>query len=149
MAFNTYYPMAYYGQQQFYQPQAQPLQMPSQTTAPAAMQTGILWVGSEQEAQAYPLAPNNAVALWDSTRQTVYLKQSDASGKPTLKTYDLTERTEAVKSAASSATGNDAAIADIRREIKDLWASFEDLRSDFRAGRRPARKKEVVEDDAE
>lgn len=38
------------------------------------------------------VAPNAAVALWDSTAPTVYLKQADASGKPTLKVYDLVER---------------------------------------------------------
>ena len=40
------------------------------------------------------IAPNAAVALWDSTAPTVYLKQADASGKPSLKIYDLVERTE-------------------------------------------------------
>ena len=40
------------------------------------------------------IAPNSAVALWDSSAPTVYLKQSDASGKPTLKIYDLVERAE-------------------------------------------------------
>ena len=40
------------------------------------------------------IAPNAAVALWDSTAPTVYLKQADASGKPTLKIYDLVERAE-------------------------------------------------------
>ena len=34
------------------------------------------------------------MALWDSTAPTVYLKQADASGKPTLKIYDLVERAE-------------------------------------------------------
>ena len=38
------------------------------------------------------VAPNAAVALWDSTAPAVYLKQADASGKPTLKVYDLVER---------------------------------------------------------
>ena len=32
--------------------------------------------------------------MWDSTAPTVYLKQADASGKPSLKIYDLVERTE-------------------------------------------------------
>lgn len=32
------------------------------------------------------------VALWDSTAPVIYLKQADASGKPTTKIYDLVER---------------------------------------------------------
>lgn len=54
----------------------------------------IVWVQSEMEAANYPVAPNNAVTLWDSNSPVVYLKQADASGKPSMKTYDLVERTQ-------------------------------------------------------
>lgn len=63
--------------------QYQPQQAPS-----------IVWVQSEMEAANYPVAPNNAVTLWDSNSPVVYLKQADASGKPSMKTYDLVERTQ-------------------------------------------------------
>ena len=55
-------------------------------------QSGVQWVSGEQEARNWMIAPNAAVALWDSSAPTVYLKQADASGKPTLKVYDLVER---------------------------------------------------------
>ena len=55
-------------------------------------QSGVQWVSGEQEARSWMVAPNAAVALWDSTAPTVYLKQADASGKPTLRVYDLVER---------------------------------------------------------
>lgn len=55
-------------------------------------QGGVQWVSGEQEARSWMVAPNAAVALWDSTAPVIYLKQADASGKPTLKTYDLVER---------------------------------------------------------
>lgn len=55
-------------------------------------QSGVQWVSGEQEARSWMVAPNAAVALWDATAPTVYLKQADASGKPTLKVYDLVER---------------------------------------------------------
>ena len=55
-------------------------------------QSGVQWVSGEQEARSCMVAPNAAVALWDSTAPAVYLKQADASGKPTLKVYDLVER---------------------------------------------------------
>ena len=55
-------------------------------------QSGVQWVSGEQEARSWMVAPKAAVALWDSTAPTVYLKQADASGKPTLKVYDLVER---------------------------------------------------------
>lgn len=71
-------------------PQMMPPQMPQNPVA----QNGVQWVTGEQEARNYLIAPNSAVALWDSSAPTVYLKQADASGKPTLKVYDLVERAE-------------------------------------------------------
>lgn len=57
-------------------------------------QGGVQWVNSETEARNFLIAPNSAVALWDSSAPRVYLKQADASGKPTLTAYDLVERAE-------------------------------------------------------
>lgn len=37
-------------------------------------QSGVQWVSGEQEARSWMVAPNAAVALWDSTAPTVYLK---------------------------------------------------------------------------
>ena len=103
MAFNPYYQNPYYPQpmpdnlmqmrqQQMMQPMQQPMSQPVQQNPIA--QGGVQWVNGEQEARGYLIAPNSAVALWDSSAPTVYLKQSDASGKPTLKIYDLVERAE-------------------------------------------------------
>lgn len=76
-----------------YQPM--PQQMPQ--VQPQQAQTGgqsMVWVSGEAEAMAYLVAPNSAVALWDSNAPTIYLKQADASGKPSIKVYDLVERTQ-------------------------------------------------------
>lgn len=97
--------MAYYGYQpyQMYQPpmadqlmqlrqnQYQPnmQQAPQQQPSPS-----IVWVQNEMEAVNYLVAPNSAVTLWDSNSPVVYLKQADASGKPSMKIYDLVERTQ-------------------------------------------------------
>lgn len=75
---------------QMQQPQMQS-QIPQALQNPMA-QSGVQWVSGEQEARNWMIAPNAAVALWDSSAPTVYLKQADASGKPTLKVYDLVER---------------------------------------------------------
>lgn len=105
MAFNPYYQNPYYPQpmpdnlmqmrqQQMMQPAPPPVPQNPVATG------GVQWVSSEQEARGYLIAPNSAVALWDSTAPTVYLKQADASGKPTLKIYDLVERTETASNAS-------------------------------------------------
>lgn len=64
-------------------------QVPQQQVAPS-----IVWVQNEMEASNYLVAPNSAVTLWDSNAPVVYLKQADASGKPSMKIYDLVERTQ-------------------------------------------------------
>ena len=94
MAFNSYF-NPYYPQPmqdnlaQLRQQQMQAIPPMPQNPLP---QSGVQWVSGEQEARSWMVAPNAAVALWDSTAPTVYLKQADASGKPTLKVYDLVER---------------------------------------------------------
>ena len=104
MVFNPYYQNPYYPQpmpdnlmqmrqQQMMQPAPPPVPQNPVATG------GVQWVSSEQEARGYLIAPNSAVALWDSTAPTVYLKQADASGKPTLKIYDLVERAETPRTA--------------------------------------------------
>lgn len=100
---NPYYPqpmpdnLMQMRQQQVMQPMQQPMAQPVQQNLVA--QGGVQWVSGEQEARSYLIAPNSAVALWDSTAPTVYLKQADASGKPTLKIYDLVERVETAPAA--------------------------------------------------
>ena len=104
MAFNPYYQNPYYPQpmpdnlMQMRQQQMMQSAPPPVPQNPVAT-GGVQWVSSEQEARGYLIAPNSAVALWDSTAPTVYLKQSDASGKPTLKIYDLVERAETPRTA--------------------------------------------------
>ena len=105
MAFTPYYQPNYYQppmpdnlMQMRQQQMMQPMQQPMAQQNPVA-QGGVQWVSGEQEARGYLIAPNSAVALWDSTAPTVYLKQADASGKPTLKIYDLVERTETTSNA--------------------------------------------------
>ena len=85
---------------QMRQPQMQPMtpQMPQVPQNPVA-QSGVQWVSGEQEARNWMIAPNAAVALWDSSAPTVYLKKADASGKPSLTIYDLVERTETPRTA--------------------------------------------------
>lgn len=86
---NPYMPPMQDNLAQLRQPQMQAIPPMPQNPLP---QSGVQWVSGEQEARSWMVAPNAAVALWDSTAPTVYLKQADASGKPTLKVYDLVER---------------------------------------------------------
>lgn len=94
--FNPYYPqpmqdnLAQLRQQQMQTMPPQIPQIPPMQNQVA--QGGVQWVAGRPEAENWLIAPNSAIALWDSTAPVVYLKQADASGKPTLKVYDLVER---------------------------------------------------------
>lgn len=99
MPYTPYYPTYQYYQPpmpdqlaQLRQGQMQNMQQPLQQ--PPIQQPSIVWVPNEQAAREYLVAPNSAVTLWDSSSPVVYLKQADASGKPSLKIYDLVERSQ-------------------------------------------------------
>lgn len=133
---NPYYPAPMQDnlmqmRQQYQPPQMQPLsQLPQNPIA----QGGVQWVSGEQEARSWMIAPNAAVALWDSTAPTVYLKQADASGKPTLKIYDLVERAENAPDRA-----NAKPVEFVTRKEFDALAAI--------VGEIKAKKKRRVEED--
>lgn len=86
--------LAHLRQQQMMQPPVQQPPMQMQPSAAGQTGNGILWVGSKQEADNYPIAPGCAVALWDSNNPVIYLRQADSTGKPSTKVYDMVERQE-------------------------------------------------------
>lgn len=132
-----------------YNPYLQPQYIPQPQAAPqptTQISTGILWVGSEQEAQNYPVAPNNAVALWDSTTPVIYLKQTDASGRPNIKTYELKERLD--PAAAPAPSNLDYAE---KSELDKVRADFESFRTELKSVKKEIislkRKHEELEDE--
>lgn len=114
-------------QMNYYQPNYQPMQAVQQpmmaqnvqtqnqpqSYSPAINQSGIIWVSGAMEAQAYPIAPNNAVALWEKSGKVIYLKQADATGKPTMTVYDLVERDQNASDAAQDQTLEYATKSDL------------------------------------
>ena len=93
------YPYYYQPYQPYQPPMADQLMQLRQNQYQPVQQTqqpspSIVWVQNEMEAANYLVAPNSAVTLWDSNAPVVYLKQADASGKPSMKIYDLVERTQ-------------------------------------------------------
>ena len=79
-------------------PVQQPIQQMPMQTPTQFMQTqptnDMLFVLNENEASAYPVAPNNSVVLWDKNNKTFYIKTANAQGIPSMQIYDFTERTE-------------------------------------------------------
>ena len=98
------------------QPQPQTAQQMPQTVS------ALTFVLGEAEASAYPVAPGNTVGLWDKSESTVYIKSVDASGVPSMRILDYTERTAAPrrKQAAEAAPAQPA---------QPEYAKAEDLRA--------------------
>lgn len=138
-------------------------QIPSTQTSGYSTQQSNIWVSGEKEAESYPVGPNNAVTLWDMNNPVIYLKQADATGKPTLKIFDLVERTTA--SVESKTTQVDASMSYATKEefqtlgkaMSDYTDILESLKSDIEilkhdmygiAGKKKSasRKSEVEED---
>lgn len=102
----TYYdpvqqnPMGQFNQQ-YQQQMAQPMQQAPMQTQPT---NDFLWVLNENEATSYPVAPNNAVTLWDKNLPTIYIKSVNAQGVPSMRILDFTERIANAPKTPSTAT---------------------------------------------
>ena len=147
----NYFPATYqnpYYQQNYMQPMMQQsVQQPVQTQQ--QIQNGIIWVSGDEEAIAYPIAPNNAVRLWHSSQPIVYFKSADASGKPSLKAYDLVERAESASAASSSQQSKVTDYA-TKSDLDALSQTIDALKSEVKSVRKEIdkkKKKEVDDDD--
>ena len=131
---STYQPI-----QPMYQPTFQ--NIPQQNYTPQNIpQSGIIWVSGEQEAQSYPVGPNAAVALWDSNGRTVYFKQADASGKPSIRVYDLVERAQGASSA------QDIKLPDYATK-DELAAAVDALKGDLAKIRKAMKRRDEDDDE--
>ena len=97
--------MPYYPNYPYNQPVPQIPQIPQMPAAqPPA--NSIIWVQGEAGAKSYLIGPNTTVQLWDSERQTIYLKSADASGMPSIKILDYTVRETPQNSLPTSEQNN-------------------------------------------
>ena len=129
-------------QEPMMRPQYQPApQMSAYQPQPQQPQNqSIIWVPNEQAANDFIVAPNNAVTLWDMNAPVVYVKKADASGKPSMTTYDLVERAQAVITPAAP-----------RKDMTEEYVTrkeFDELVAKLTAPSvRPARKVKEAESD--
>lgn len=79
---------------------AQPMmQQPQQVQQTQQSMTGPFYVNGDAGARGYIVAPNQTVMLIDADPEsnTFWLKSADASGMPSMRTFDYTERMTAQK----------------------------------------------------
>lgn len=157
--YNPYVQQYQQNYQQMYQPQGQ-----QTAQQPPQVQTSnnIVWVYSEKEATMYPVAPNTAVTMWNMTEPVIYLKQADASGRPSMKIYDLIERAESAQGERSGegtkSTGYVTkeefsallqAVSGIDGAVTAVKSDMEAMRGDLYglAGKKPNKRKEEQADE--
>lgn len=110
---------------------------PIQNYSPAINQSGIIWISGLQEAQMFPIAPNAAVALWQKDGKTIFLKSADATGRPSLKIYDLVERAEestevtANKDVSVPAYAKEEDLGKLAGVVKSMNDIISNLKSDI------------------
>ena len=161
--YNSYqYQYPYQQPIQQFQPQAMVPAQPQQPQQqqPVMTQTSIVWVNNENDALSYPIAPNNAVALWETSGKRIYMKSADATGRPTIKTFDLVEHVDAevvenpkeipyamkedLKTVVSAVKDLDGVISALRAEIDGIKGDVYGVVGK----KRTARKTEALDDDA-
>lgn len=132
MAYNNIFPVSYPQYYPVYQQAPQPAPQPQQPqSAPQQPQGGIIWVQGEAGMKAYLVAPNSTVQLWDSERQTIYLKSADASGMPSVKVLDYTIRDQAAPAAPVAAATAPAPDYATKGDIEALSGKLSRLRADL------------------
>lgn len=144
-------PMQMPDNQQFmptYQQPMQPIQTVQQTTSDM-----MIFVLGENEASAYPVAPNNHVVLWDKNNPTIYVKSVNGQGIPSMRILDFNERTadNAPKTAAEHKCECGSKFVP-KEDFSALQAKFEALQREFEEFRsKPPKKvvKKIVEEEEE
>ena len=127
MTYNNYFPMNY-GQGAYYPNYGANAQQQTQ-----AVNNGIIWVQGEAGAKSYLVAPNNTVQLWDSERQTIYLKSADASGMPSIKTLDYTIRENVVPNVPQTGLNCDTSDFATKGDINTLADEIMALKAKIKA----------------
>ncbi len=103
-----------------------PMQMQQQAQMPQQQQqnnSGILWVQGEAGAKAWAVAPGQSVTLMDSENPALYLKSADMSGIPSMRIFDLVERTQKPPVPPAAAPQIDMSQYITRKEFEELKAA--------------------------
>lgn len=109
--------------------------VPQQNLAPSLNgypAINVVWINDEKDATYYAVGPNSAVVLWDYANGKIFLKQADAAGKPTIKTYSLTE--EVPKEPEIIKTDNfvsTESFTDLKKTIDILKKEIDSMKTDM------------------
>ena len=113
------------------QMQPQPLQ-PTQMPVAKPINDTMIFVLNENEASAFPVAPNNSVVLWDKDKKTFYIKTANAQGIPSMQIYDFAERAETSDNLPDKHVDKEYATKEevnaLEGKIKNILAMYDELK---------------------
>lgn len=117
-----------------------------------AQNSGLIWVQGEAGAKSYLVAPNSTVMLMDSEGSRFYIKSTDGSGMPTLKTYIYHQEGATGAPAAANSPDKGEMVDFIKRDEFDaISAKIEELEKriaeESKKADRLAKIKKAVADD--
>ena len=129
---NPYQPMQTMGQPTW-NPYAAPQMnfQPYQPQTPQVMNnnTVFAWVQGENGGKAYPLGPNCRAFLFDSEKDSFYVKTTDQSGMPQpLRSFDYFERTESASDNQQIDTSNFVTKEELEEALSKLNRRKEEYR---------------------
>lgn len=111
----------------------------------------IIWVQGESGAKAYPVAPGNSIALFDSENDRFFIKTTDASGMPLpLRVFNYVEQKDNNNSIVNTIHNEDFNPGDYvtRKEFDELLEKINN-RNQFVRKENKNNGKQFVQRDAE
>ena len=112
-------------------------QPPAPMQPPQASQDDRIWVASESAAEAFLVAANGFVRLWDSNKPVFYEKRADMNGRPMpLVAYEYKIRDAA------------AAVDTVSAGFEQRLCAVEERLNQLIEGKREVKKAEVKRNDA-
>lgn len=126
-----------YFQPNYFQPQIPIGQPPAPMQPPQASQDDRIWVASESAAEAFLVAANGFVRLWDSNKPVFYEKRADMNGRPMpLVAYEYKIR--------EASAGTETVSAGFEQRL----SAVEERLNQLTEGKREVKKAEVKRNDA-
>lgn len=126
-----------YFQPNYFQPSMPIGQPPAPMQPPQASQDDRIWVASESAAEAFLVAANGFVRLWDSNKPVFYEKRADMNGRPMpLVAYEYKIR--------DASAGTETVSAGFEQRL----SAVEERLNQLTEGKREVKKAEVKRNDA-
>lgn len=94
----------------------------------AQKQSNRVWVQGEAGAKSFLVAPNSEVELWDSERQSIYIKTADMNGIPSTVTLDYVIRDNNQSNQINNQSNNQLDNFATKDDIEVLQEKMEEIK---------------------